>query len=521
MAVTQKKENENQESRYPSTGYQGLAGVSNNTAAKVGNAQQGYQPNQATQQAQAQLQQVQAQKPQTYNSKYSAALDDILNQIQNPDKFNYSFEGDELFKYYADLYSQNGRQGSMDAMGQAAALTGGYGNSYAQQVGNQAYNEWMRNLYDKGFDLRNAAYQQHRDELGDLKDQYSMLAAQDQTDYGRYRDTVSDWQGERDYWTGRADTEEERGYQQYLNNLDYWTGLAKVENADYRSEQERQEAIRQYEQNYAEQVREYNENLAEQKRGTDLDEAYRRDTLDWNKETSQRDYDRAVLESDRNYDRGVLESDRAYNLQRDQFDRSNYENDRDYDRSVLESDRNYNRSVYENDRDYDRNVLESDRNYELQKAQMDENIRQFNESLNWDKMSSDQKYAAQYALAILENGQMPGAALLQAAGLSAEDAAKLMAQLQQAGTSTTGGKNLYAQLPNGEEYVQVDEYGNVKRDKNGNLIKASEDEVAKGKVMKNDIPDAYNQVGIGYIENQLINNSPTWMQNYLKNKKGN
>ena len=67
---------------------------------------------------------------------------------------------------------------------------------------------------------------------------------------------------------------------------------------------------------------------------------------------------------------------------------------------------------------------------------MQENIRQFNESLDWDKMSTQQKYAYQTALAILENGQIPSEELLEAAGLSAEDAKKLMAQVNTGGGYT-------------------------------------------------------------------------------------
>ena len=33
-------------------------------------------------------------------------------------------------------------------MGQAAALTGGYGSTYGEQVGQQAYNAYLQNLND-------------------------------------------------------------------------------------------------------------------------------------------------------------------------------------------------------------------------------------------------------------------------------------------------------------------------------------------------------------------------------------
>lgn len=133
-------------------------------------------------------------QPQNYSSRYQPVLDSIMEQIQNPEAFKYEFNGDEMFRNYADLYTQYGKQAMLDTMGQASALTGGYGNSYAQNAGQQAYQQYLLPLYDKGVDLRNAAYQSYRDELGDLQNQYSMLQAAEAADYGRYQDALSAWQ---------------------------------------------------------------------------------------------------------------------------------------------------------------------------------------------------------------------------------------------------------------------------------------------------------------------------------------
>ena len=332
---------------------QTMQGVSQNTRQKMEQAQQGYQPSPAAQQAQANLQALQASKPQGYTSKYGAALDGILQQIQNPQQFKYEFNGDALFNSLKDQYTQQSKQAAVNAQGMAAGLTGGYGNSYAQMAGNQAYQQNILPLYDKGMELAQMAYQQHRDAQADKYNQLNALMGMDESEYGRYRDTVSDWQNERNYQTDLYNTEEDRAYSRYANDLNYWTQLAQVENADYRTEQERQEAIRQFNLNY------------------DLNQQQ----FDWQKQTDQRDYDR-----------GVLESDRAYDLQQRQFD---------------------------------------------------ESVRQFNENLDWDKMSAQQKYAAEYAMQILAMGQMPSEELLMQAGLSAEDAQKMMAKIASGGGTGT------------------------------------------------------------------------------------
>ena len=179
---TQQAAAPNSTSTFPSSGYTGLAGVSENTAAMTGKYQQEYVPSETVNQAMQQMQAMQNAKPQGYTSKFGAQLEQILQKITNPEKFKYTFNGDEIFKSYADEYTQRGKQASLDTMGQAAALTGGYGNSYASQAANQQYQQYLNSLYDRGMDLYDRAYQRWLDEQNNTMDQYSVLAQQDNTD---------------------------------------------------------------------------------------------------------------------------------------------------------------------------------------------------------------------------------------------------------------------------------------------------------------------------------------------------
>ena len=389
----------------PAEAYGGLEGLSRTTATNLGSAQGGYQQSSAAAAAQQQLEALQAQKPQGYTSKYGASLDNILQQIQNPQEFKYEFNGDNLFNAYKDMYTQLGKQASMDAMGQAAGLTGGYGNSYAQMAGQQAYQQNLGQLYDRGMELYDRAYQRNRDLNSDLKDAYSMLSSADDTAYGRYRDTLGDWKDERDYLANRYDTEEERAYARHKDDLNYWTQLAQVENADYRSEQERQEAIRQFNAEYDEKQRQFNENLAEQQRQYDTDNAYRYDVFNYGKE-----------------------SDAADNLFRQQQFEYQQEQDKLAQDNWL---KNFDWQTYQDQRDFEYKAQQDAADNLYRQQQFEESIRQFNAGLDFDKMTNDQKYAASWVEQMLANGQMPSEEMLKAAGLSAEDAQKLMAQVAQ------------------------------------------------------------------------------------------
>lgn len=123
-----------------------------------------------------------------YKSQWQTQLDDTMNKIMNREKFSYDLNGDALWKTYKDQYQTGGKMAMMDTMGQAAALTGGYGNSYAQGVGQQAYQGYMQGLNDKIPELYQMALDSYNREGDALLQQYGLMADRESTDYGRYID---------------------------------------------------------------------------------------------------------------------------------------------------------------------------------------------------------------------------------------------------------------------------------------------------------------------------------------------
>ena len=105
-----------------------------------------YLQSDAVTQAQQALQNQQANKPGEYLSQFQTGLDSYLGQIQNRDKFQYDVNSDALYQQVAQNYLRQGQQAMMDTMGKAAAMTGGYGNSYAQTAGQQVYDQYLLGL---------------------------------------------------------------------------------------------------------------------------------------------------------------------------------------------------------------------------------------------------------------------------------------------------------------------------------------------------------------------------------------
>lgn len=161
-------------------------------------------------------------KPGAYESKYQEQIDSLLDQILNREKFSYNFDADPLYQQYKDRYTQQGKMAMQDAMGQAAALSGGYGNSYAQTVGQQTYQGYLQGLNDVIPELRNQAYQMYQDEGDRMNTNLGILQGLDESDYGRYRDTINDYYTELNYFYNKFADMTDFEYNKYATDLSAW-----------------------------------------------------------------------------------------------------------------------------------------------------------------------------------------------------------------------------------------------------------------------------------------------------------
>lgn len=198
-----------------------LKGLSANTAGKLNQYSQGYQQSGSVQAAQDYLNGVLNKKPVA-----DAQLSQLYDRIMNREQFTYDLNGDALYQQYKDKYQNLGKQAMMDTMGNAAALTGGYGSSYAATAGNQAYQQYLQQLNDIVPELYQQAYNRYNQEGTDLLNRYNMA-------YGQYRDAVGDWENERSYANTDYWNKYNADYADYQNMLNYWNQMAQQENAAY------------------------------------------------------------------------------------------------------------------------------------------------------------------------------------------------------------------------------------------------------------------------------------------------
>lgn len=142
--------------------------------------------------AMAALKQAENKAP-TYSSSYDEEISEIYDKLTNREPFKYDYNADPLYNQYKEAYMQQGKQAMRDSMGQTAALTGGYGSSYGSAVGQQQYDAYLSRLNDVLPELYGQAYDMYAAEGDALRQQYSLAADRQNTEYNQYRDALSDY----------------------------------------------------------------------------------------------------------------------------------------------------------------------------------------------------------------------------------------------------------------------------------------------------------------------------------------
>ena len=173
------------------------------------------------------------------NDAYQRANDQataIYDKIMNRGEFSYDVNKDKLYQQYRDLYAQMGRGAMEDTMGQAAALTGGYGSTYSQNAGQQAYNAYLQKLNEVVPELYNAAYNRYNQEGQDLMNLYSMARSNADSayerDYNQWYNRLQLERSDEDTTYNRQQTEEQKKLAQeetdYERKQNAWSRLSSL-----------------------------------------------------------------------------------------------------------------------------------------------------------------------------------------------------------------------------------------------------------------------------------------------------
>ena len=190
------------------------------------------------------MQEAEAAKPADYESKYEGAIQSILDGIMNRKSFDMNNDANyqALYNQYAQQYQAQADRAMRESLGNAAALSGGYGSTAATAAAGQAYDRAMEGLNNNNLALMQLAYQMYQDEGNNAYNQLGAVTGLENTDYARYRDAVGDYQNDRAYYANQYQNMYGNDWNKYAfeTNMD-WNNYQFGTNLDFQNHQAAQQ----------------------------------------------------------------------------------------------------------------------------------------------------------------------------------------------------------------------------------------------------------------------------------------
>ena len=237
-------------------------------------------------------------------TSYTDQIKNMMNQIQNREKFSYDVENDTLFQQALASAMGSGKQAMQDTIGQASALTGGYASTYATSAGNQAYNAYIEDAYNNLPEYYQMAMEAYQMEGQEMYNQLAMLNDADATEYNRtydawnasfataqnmynqeygaYQDSITNAYNSANLQLEQQGMAYDQAFNNYTANSDYYNTLYQNEYTQWQNE---------------------------------LDNAYRYDVMDNN--NAQAELDRTHQSEENKKDRELEVSENQLNRQHD------------------------------------------------------------------------------------------------------------------------------------------------------------------------------------------------------------
>lgn len=142
-------------------------------------------------------------KAPTYENRYDQQISDMLDSLLNRPEFSYDPETDQLYSQYKKQYNREGDRATAEALGAAAAASGGIPSSYAATAASQAGNYYASQLTDKIPELYQLAYNQYLSDYNMDLTNLDAVRAAEQSDYTKYLNSLNQWNADREFEYGK------------------------------------------------------------------------------------------------------------------------------------------------------------------------------------------------------------------------------------------------------------------------------------------------------------------------------
>lgn len=134
-----------------------------------------------------------------YENRWDDTITGLIDDILNREEFSYDPNTDPLYSQYRKAYIREGDRATADALGAAAAASGGMPSSYAQTAAAQAGNYYAAQLTDKIPELYQLAYQQFLNDYDMMLSDLGVVQGQEATDYNKYLNQLNQYNTDREF----------------------------------------------------------------------------------------------------------------------------------------------------------------------------------------------------------------------------------------------------------------------------------------------------------------------------------
>lgn len=164
-----------------------------------------------------------------YSSRHDDKMQSVLDQVVNRGDFSYDPQTDPLYSQYRKQYAREGQRATQDALGAAAAATGGIPSSYAVGAATQAGDYYASQMTDKIPELYQLALNKYMNEHSMKLADLSALSAAEQADYEKYVNELNQYNIDKNFAYGAYQDD----YNRILQNLQSAMGLEQTEYSKY------------------------------------------------------------------------------------------------------------------------------------------------------------------------------------------------------------------------------------------------------------------------------------------------
>ena len=184
------------------------------------------------------------QERPSYENQYAEQQQALLDAIINRPDFSWSKEDDPQWSSYKKSYLREGDRATANALGQAAAASGGRPSTAALTAATQAGDYYATQLNDIIPTLYQQAYDRYLNEYNMSLQDLNAVNTQEQLDYAKYLDQL-----------GQFNTDRNFAFNQYLSDFDILQNqLASLQGQDSVDYNRWMDKVGLYEQKQAEET---------------------------------------------------------------------------------------------------------------------------------------------------------------------------------------------------------------------------------------------------------------------------